>query len=101
MQLLGVTWVAFGHFLETFEPLLQAHWSEGKKPNPQGSGRKSLLSPLDVLGLTLVWLHVPTSHLMLMLVFGIGPTLISTYLQDCRKGLLQEFKRIPAAAVHG
>ena len=90
MQLMGVTWAAFDHLLETFEPLLQARWNEGRKLNPRGSGRKRLLNAMDVLGLTLSWIHVPTFHIMLMLVFGIGPTLISTYLKDRRKSLLVE-----------
>ncbi len=75
LQVVGVTWEAFAHLHGYFQPLLQARHSAG---NMKGAGR----STEDVLGLTLMWIHVPAYHVMLMLTFAFSPATLSAYLKD-------------------
>ncbi len=69
MQLMGLTWDSFSFLLDSFRPILLEHWATGlsAKLHPHCVGRRSVMGVIDVLGLTLAWLHVPTDHVMLML----------------------------------
>jgi hypothetical protein len=70
------TWVLFDYLLGFFQPVLEELWhSLQSSSNAKGSGRKHLLWAEDVLGLTLMWIHVPAyhdDHVMLMQVFALG-----------------------------
>ncbi len=101
MQLMGITWSAFDHLLASFQPILEQVWRSrlSGSLNVRWSGRKRILQPRDVLGVTLAWIHVPSFHIMLMLVFAVTPTTLSKNLQDGRAVLLKTFKYIHAAHI--
>jgi hypothetical protein len=91
-QLMSVSWPVFLYLLAFFKQCIEEQWSTMQRgsANDSGSGHKCLMSVSDVLGLTLVWIHVPCHHSMLMLVFGLCPSTLSVYLgcavagfQDC------------------
>jgi hypothetical protein len=101
LQLMGLTWRAFGDLLSVFAPVLEQQWQrEFSSPaNWRGSGRKRIMNSADILGLTLCWLHVPSYNVMIMLVFGLCPSTLSRYLKRGRRALLTAFKKHPAARI--
>ncbi len=97
LQLMGLTWQAFSDLLDVFAPLLSAKWS--RHPRVDGRGRPRLLREADVLGLMLAWIHVPSYHVILMLVFGLSPASLSSYLKEGLLCLLSAFRQHPAAHI--
>ena len=94
-------WEAFDFLLQEFKQRLRALWESRKSgcPNSKGAGRLRKLQELDVLGLTLAWLHTPTWQQMLCLVWGCNPSSLSSHLKDGKTVLLQALKACPEAQV--